>query len=279
MRLLLRRRRGLLSGRRRLSSLWRLLDAFLLFELFGWGELSSEGYRRLGGLRAEATPLAIAPPPTLDLKNPMILPGVYSARTYLKHYGLIDNPKRGAWTLTERGRATEQVDPKTVSTFVQELIKQGKVDNEKPADEVTGQTGLDIAQRLAQWRQEATGPAHPNYYHADLDQPVAIYATVSQLLQKLRASPDEFGRDDVVALFGVQRENYTYRPQHNRLTLLGYKGHFRHSAEYAVDLIRQGKLNLAHLVSHKLPLEQYNDGIELLEQQKAIKICFLPWEN
>ena len=52
------------------------------------------------------------------------------ARTYLKQYGLIDNPKRGAWTLTEQGRATEQVDPKTVSTFVQELIKQGKVDSE-----------------------------------------------------------------------------------------------------------------------------------------------------
>ena len=108
------------------------------------------------------------------------------ACTYLKQYGLIDNPKRGAWTLTEQGRATEQVDPKTVSTFVQELIKQGKVDNEKPADEIAGQTGLDIAQRLAQWRQEATDPAHPDDFHADLDQPVSIYATVSRLLQKLR---------------------------------------------------------------------------------------------
>ena len=62
---------------------------------------------------------------------------------------------------------------------------------------------LDIAQRLAQWRQEATDPTHPNYYHADLDQPVSIYATISQLLQKLSASPDEFGHDDVVALFGA----------------------------------------------------------------------------
>ena len=62
---------------------------------------------------------------------------------------------------------------------------------------------MDIAQRLAQWRQEATDPAHPNHYHADLDQPVSIYAAVSRLLQKLRATPDEFGRDDVVALFGT----------------------------------------------------------------------------
>jgi threonine dehydrogenase-like Zn-dependent dehydrogenase len=84
---------------------------------------------------------------------------------------------------------------------------------------------------------------------------------------------------DVVALFGVQRESYSYLPQHNRLTLLGYKGHFRESAEYAVNLISQGKLDLSTLVTHKLPLERYNEGIELLEQQKAIKICFLPWET
>ena len=125
------------------------------------------------------------------------------ARTYLKQYGLIDNPKRGAWTLTERGKATEQVDPKTVSTFVQELIKQGKVDSGKLTEEIASQTDLDIAQRLAQWRQEATDPAHPNYYHADLDQPVSIYAAVSRLLQKLRSTPEEFDRDDVVALFGT----------------------------------------------------------------------------
>ena len=105
--------------------------------------------------------------------------------------------------IDRRGQATEQVDPKTVSTFVQELIKQGKVDSGKPTEEIAGQTGLDIAQRLAQWRQEATDPAHPNYYHADLDQPVSIYATVSRLLQNLRETPNEFGRDDVVALFGT----------------------------------------------------------------------------
>jgi len=125
------------------------------------------------------------------------------ARTYLKHYGLIDNPKRGVWTLTERGRATKQVEPKTVSTFVQELIKKGKVDSGEPIDNIVGQTPLDVGQRLTQWREEATNPAHPNYSHADLDQPGPIYATVSGLLQKLRETPNEFGHDDVVALFGT----------------------------------------------------------------------------
>ena len=64
-------------------------------------------------------------------------------------------------------------------------------------------TEVDVAQRLTQWRQEATDPAHPNYIHADLDQPAKTYATVSRLLQKLREDPDAFGRDDVVALFGA----------------------------------------------------------------------------
>jgi len=85
--------------------------------------------------------------------------------------------------------------------------------------------------------------------------------------------------DDVVALFGVQREAYTFAPHHYTLRLCGYKGHSRESAEYAVDLIRQGKLNLAPLVTTKLPLERYDEGIALLEQQQAMKVCFLPWAD
>lgn len=82
---------------------------------------------------------------------------------------------------------------------------------------------------------------------------------------------------DVVALFGVQREDYTYAPRHNTLRLCGYKGHSRESAEYAVGLIREGKLKLAPLVTHRLPLERYGEGIDLLESYQAIKVCFLPW--
>lgn len=84
---------------------------------------------------------------------------------------------------------------------------------------------------------------------------------------------------DVVALFGVQREDYTYRPRHNTLRLCGYKGHSRESAEYAVDLIRRGRLDLAPLVTHQLPLERYAEGIDLLETQAAVKVLFLPWEG
>lgn len=83
---------------------------------------------------------------------------------------------------------------------------------------------------------------------------------------------------DVVALFGVQREDYVYQPRHNSVRLCGYRGHSRESAEYAVGLVRKGLLDLAPLVTHRMPLERYAEGIKLLEAQKAIKVCFFPWE-
>ena len=83
---------------------------------------------------------------------------------------------------------------------------------------------------------------------------------------------------DTVALFGVQREEYTFAPRHyGGLRLCGYPGHSREAAEYAVGLMTNGQLNLAPLVTHHLPLERYAEGIDLLERQEAVKICFYPW--
>lgn len=99
---------------------------------------------------------------------------------------------------------------------------------------------------------------------------VGLKATVEFLMDRT---------SDVVALFGVQREDYTFAVRHYSLRLCGYKGHFRESAEYAVGLIAADKLNLAPLVSYNLPLERYGEGIELLEARKALKICYRPWES
>ena len=68
---------------------------------------------------------------------------------------------------------------------------------------------------------------------------------------------------NVVALFGVQREDYTFAPRHYLKRLCGYRGHSRQAAEYAVALISQDRLNLAPLVTHTLPLGRYRDGIDL----------------
>lgn len=87
---------------------------------------------------------------------------------------------------------------------------------------------------------------------------------------------------DVVALFGVQREPYTFDVRHwsgpsGGLRLCGYPGHSRAAAEYAVDLLERRLLDLQPLVTHEMPLERYAEGVLLLEQQQAIKICFKPW--
>ena len=84
---------------------------------------------------------------------------------------------------------------------------------------------------------------------------------------------------DVVALFGVQREDYIYTPRHSDLRLCGYKGHSRESADYAVQLMESGDLDLGPLITHSLPLERYDEAVDLLEQQQAVKVCFLPWES
>lgn len=83
---------------------------------------------------------------------------------------------------------------------------------------------------------------------------------------------------DVCALFGVQREDYTFAPRHYAsLRLCGYPGHSSEAAEYAVRLVTEGRLDLASLVTHRLPLERYVEGVDLLERQEAIKVCFDPW--
>ena len=84
----------------------------------------------------------------------------------------------------------------------------------------------------------------------------------------------------IVALFGVQREDYTFGPQHyNGLWLCGYPGHHRAAAQYALDLVTRGALDLSLLVSCDLPLERYAEGVDLLERQAAVKVCFWPWRQ
>ena len=46
------------------------------------------------------------------------------ARTYLKKYGLLENSSRGIWSLTEKSKNIQQVDPAEVLKFVKLLDKQ-----------------------------------------------------------------------------------------------------------------------------------------------------------
>jgi threonine dehydrogenase-like Zn-dependent dehydrogenase len=85
---------------------------------------------------------------------------------------------------------------------------------------------------------------------------------------------------DFAALFGVQRESYCFEPRHYSpaLRLCGYPGHSIEAARYAVSRIDDRRLDLAPLITHRLPLSRYEEGIDLLERQEAIKVLFLPHE-
>ena len=84
---------------------------------------------------------------------------------------------------------------------------------------------------------------------------------------------------EVVALFGVLRENVNFGWDHWRrgFKLLGYEPHNRAAAEQALALIVQGQLDLSPLATHSLPMHRYTEGVELLRTKQAIKVRFLPW--
>lgn len=83
----------------------------------------------------------------------------------------------------------------------------------------------------------------------------------------------------VVALFGVQREDYTYGLRHVGLKLFGYPGHPREAAEYALQNVSEGSLDLGLLISHRMKLEDYEEAVRLLREKHSIKICFFPNEK
>ncbi len=83
---------------------------------------------------------------------------------------------------------------------------------------------------------------------------------------------------DVVALFGVLRDNVDFGFTHwcRGLHLVGYGAHNKGAAETALAHIVAGRLRLDPLITTTLPLARYAEGVELLRQQKAIKVCFTP---
>lgn len=132
--------------------------------------------------------------------------------------------------------------------------------------------GLDLGLTAAMSPEEAER-ALPLRPKAQLDSAidcVGLKKTVEFVMDRV---------EDAVALFGVQREDYAFRPSHwLGLRLLGYAPHSREAAEYAVSLLAEGKLDLGSLVTHRMPLEHYGEAVDLLEQQKAVKIALMPFE-
>ena len=56
------------------------------------------------------------------------------ARTYLRKYGLLENSSRGVWSLTEKAKSIESVEPAEILRFVRALDKQD-APKKRPSDE------------------------------------------------------------------------------------------------------------------------------------------------
>ena len=81
-----------------------------------------------------------------------------------------------------------------------------------------------------------------------------------------------------VSVFGVLREDVRFGWSHwAGLRLLGAAAHNREAAEAALEHVLAGRLDLRPLVTCQLPLAQYAEGVDMLRQKKALKICYLPW--
>lgn len=71
------------------------------------------------------------------------------ARTYLKKYGLLENSSRGVWSLTEKGRSSQKIDPSEVVKFVRNLDKQDS--NRKPRKSSDVESGRELPDE-EQWK-------------------------------------------------------------------------------------------------------------------------------
>ena len=54
------------------------------------------------------------------------------ARTYLKKYGLLENSSRGVWSLTEKSKTFDNVDPSEIVRVVRALDKQDSTKKRSP---------------------------------------------------------------------------------------------------------------------------------------------------
>ena len=124
-------------------------------------------------------------------------------------------------------------------------------------------------------------PSTPRSRHHRALSPPALRAECLEVGVDCAGYPDavRFFMDRVrwhVALFAVQRHDYTYARTHSGLTVVGYAGHHRAAAEYALETIAAGKLDLRPLISVELPSNAMRRASPSLRQQQALKIGFRP---
>ncbi len=61
-----------------------------------------------------------------------------------------------------------------------------------------------------------------------------------------------------------------------QLTIKGSVGYTRATWDRAVEIIDQGTVNLEDVISHRMPLSDWQKGFDLMEQKKSLKILLYP---
>jgi L-iditol 2-dehydrogenase len=62
---------------------------------------------------------------------------------------------------------------------------------------------------------------------------------------------------------------------HRELTLTASYSSSPADLRQALELLSTGQVRVAGLVSHRLPLEQFHEGLELARTQQALKVFFI----
>ena len=122
---------------------------------------------------------------------------------------------------------------------------------------------------------------HPDAFGADRAGPEALDTALDTTGLQHAVEALMHRTRETVALFGVLREAVRFGPEFwwGGFALLGYGVHNRDAARRALRLIERGALRLAPLVTHRLPLTRYREGVELLRRKRAIKVLFSPWPD
>jgi len=81
---------------------------------------------------------------------------------------------------------------------------------------------------------------------------------------------------EAVSIFGVPHGTVTYGIRHWGRNLLSRASPGEDDTRLVLDLWRNHALNTEALVSARLPLERYAEGIQMLMARKAIKVAFCP---
>jgi 2-desacetyl-2-hydroxyethyl bacteriochlorophyllide A dehydrogenase len=80
------------------------------------------------------------------------------------------------------------------------------------------------------------------------------------------------GKGGRVVLIGIGARSMTTSPYHTiigkELEIIGVDDHLKAELTQLVTYVRSGRIDLSHSITHKVPLEDVNEGLRILEDEK-----------